>query len=43
MYQSKVLPKLCLNTAWFWREPLPDVRETVKLVDAMLADSESES
>jgi Uma2 family endonuclease len=42
IYQSKVLPKLRLNVAWLWRDPLRGVRETVQLVEAMLAESKAQ-
>jgi Uma2 family endonuclease len=41
IYQSKVLPKLKLNIAWLWLDPLPGVAERVKLVETMLAETQS--
>jgi Uma2 family endonuclease len=37
VYQSKVLPKLRLPVALLWRDPLPDIYETIKLVEALFA------
>lgn len=40
IYQSKMLPKLRLNVAWLWRDPLPGVAERIELVKAMLAEAQ---
>lgn len=40
VYTSHVLSKLKLKVSLFWEEDLPTTRETVKLVEAMLKESE---
>lgn len=43
IYQSPVLPKFRLPVALFWRDPLPDIYEVVRLVESMLAPTEAGS
>lgn len=40
VYHSIVLPGLKLQLEWLWQDPLPDMVEVIRLVDAMLLKTE---